>query len=224
MKTHLQENSGTQNVLQLTINGQQFEWPHEFATGLELKTLASIPTETELFLSVQRPWEDEPISNTDRVNLARPEIEHFYIKKKLLFTIEGNKFEWHKQYITGFDIRKLGTADADSVILLSIQRPWEDEVIADDTRVDLARPGIENFHFRKKGEGILVGIEINDVSYKVKRGKYTVAEIKKIGNLPLEYELEEVIQGKLTPLKDDATVLIKGCEIFFGHVRDGSSS
>ena len=107
MKTHLQNNGGAENSLQLTINGQQFEWPHEFIHGLELKKLASIPMDNELFLSVKHPWEDELISNDDKVNLARPEIEHFYCKKKLEFTIDENTYEWFKQYISGYDLRKL---------------------------------------------------------------------------------------------------------------------
>lgn len=217
-------NHGEHPLLPLIINGQAFEWKEQYVTGKELKEMAGIPFPTELFLSIKRPWEDELIENDKRVDLARPEIEHFYCKKKLEFFINETKHEWFKQYITGFDLRKIAVATEADKILLAIERPWEDEVIEDETQVDLARPGIERFIIKKHDEDLNVTIEINEVRYPVKRGKYTVSEIKKIGGLPQTYVLEELINGKLTPLADDATVLIKGCEIFFGHVRDGSSS
>lgn len=142
----------------------------------------------------------------------------------LHFMIETTQYEWEHQYITGAEIRQLGHIPADSEILLAIEKPWEDEVIEDDTKVDLARPGIERFNFRKRGEGVMVEISINDKPYKVKRGKYTVSQLKDIGKVPQADELEELIDGKLTPLKDAVDVIIKGGEQFFSHKRDGSSS
>jgi len=53
---------------------------------------------------------------------------------------------------------------------------------------------------------------------------HSVAELKKIAGVLLADELEEIIDGVLKPLKDDGTVLIKGCEIFISHKRDGTSS
>lgn len=142
----------------------------------------------------------------------------------LLLIIEGKEYKWNNQYISGAEIKNLGNLQADCKILLAIARPWEDEVIENETEVDLARPGIENFHIYKPEEGVVVIIHINDVEYKVKRGKYSVADLKKIAKVPNIDELDELINKKLTPLKEDQIVLIKGCEQFFSHVRDGSSS
>ena len=69
-----------------------------------------------------------------------------------------------------------------------------------------------------------VAIHINGKVIKITKGNHSVSEIKTIGEVPVLHELEEVIQGKLSPLADDAIVLIKGGEKFFSHVRDGSSS
>lgn len=211
-------------VLILIIEGKKFEWHKQYITGAELKQLAGISTDIELYLSLCEPWEDELVSETEPVDLARPGIEEFYVKQKLKFFIEGTPYEWKRQFITGSKVRKLGNVSNDDEIFLAIQRPWEDELVSDDTVVDLARPGIERFNICKCGEGKVVEIEVNGISYELKRGKYTVAEIKIIGKVPIGYELDELIKGKLTPLVDQATVLIKGCEQFFSHVRDGSSS
>lgn len=142
----------------------------------------------------------------------------------LELVINGVKFEWKEQYILGAQVRKLGNIPKGDIIYLDIEKPWEDEVITDETKIDLARGGIEQFFSHKQEEPRLVEIKINDKPYKITRGKHSVAEIKKIGGIPANHELDELINGKLTPLANDSFVLIKGCEQFFGHVKDGSSS
>jgi hypothetical protein len=51
-----------------------------------------------------------------------------------------------------------------------------------------------------------------------------VAQLKKIGNVKASDEMDELKGHNLTPLDDEATVVIKGGEQFIAHVRDGSSS
>lgn len=140
----------------------------------------------------------------------------------LQLVIQGTKHNWHEQYITGAQIRELGNIPKESEIFMAIEKPWSDERIMDDTRVDLARPGVE--HFYTKTEPHLVEIRVNNVAYKVHRGDYPVGEIKSMGKVPLAYELEQLIDDKFTPLEDTGTVVIKGCEEFIGHVKDGCSS
>ena len=69
-----------------------------------------------------------------------------------------------------------------------------------------------------------VKIQINGVSKLIHRGRRTVVEIKKLGDVPLADELEQLIDGKLTPLPDDGAVTIKGGEVFVSHVRSGGSA
>lgn len=69
-----------------------------------------------------------------------------------------------------------------------------------------------------------VHITINGVSKLIHRGRRTVVEIKTVGGVALADELEQVIDGKLTPLPDESSVTIKGGEVFMSHVRSGGSS
>jgi hypothetical protein len=69
-----------------------------------------------------------------------------------------------------------------------------------------------------------VEITVDGVKHKVAAGKTSVAEIKRIGNVPLADELVQNIACKLTPLADDATVCIVGGEEFVSHPRCGASS
>jgi hypothetical protein len=73
-------------------------------------------------------------------------------------------------------------------------------------------------------KGPYVTITINNTPREIHRGRATVAEIKVLGGVPVTDELEEVVQGKLTPLPDDGAVTIKGGEVFISHPRDSGSS
>jgi hypothetical protein len=80
--------------------------------------------------------------------------------KTLELVINGTKHEWHEQYITGATVKKIGGIDAGETLFLDIESPWEDELILNETRVDLARPGIESFISKHKNhDTILLTIE-----------------------------------------------------------------
>ena len=79
----------------------------------------------------------------------------------LHLTINDKKYDWHQQYITGAEIRKLGNIPKEDEIFLKIEDPWDNEFIKDDTREDLARPGIEHFFSKKRGEHHIFTIIVN---------------------------------------------------------------
>lgn len=143
-------------------------------------------------------------------------------KHVLKFVIDDKHHEWHEQYITGKQIRELGSIPADCDLFMAVPKPWDAERITNEEKVDLARPGIEHFYHRKKHEE--VPIFINEVRYEVKRGNHTVTSLKTLAGIPLANELQELVDGKLKPLDDNGTVHIKGCEKFFSTVRKGQSS
>ena len=145
--------------VELIIEGRPYKWAEQYITGEQLKRLANLPLTSELYLAISEPWKDELIQNADKVDLARPAIEQFFIKQALKYTIDGKEFETSKQYISGKEIRKQGRIPVGSLIFLSIKGPWEDELIKDETLVDLARPGIE--HFFSKEEKIDIILIVN---------------------------------------------------------------
>lgn len=148
--------TGGSHVLKLTIEGKQFEWSEQYITGAQLKHLAGLAPDSELYLSLVDPWDDELISNDEKVDLAREGIEAFYVRKPLKFLIDNKQFEWKSQYIIGKQVRRLGQIPADAEIYLEIAGPHQDELITDETVVDLARPGIEHFVTVEKQVAIIV--------------------------------------------------------------------
>src|SRR5437762_10149354 len=86
-----------------------------------------------------------------------------------------------------------------------------------DTRT--AVPGAASEHAEN-----VVTITINDVPKTIHRGNQKVEDLKKLGGVPLADELEQLINGKLTPLTDDGRVTVKGEEVFVSHPKDSGSS
>jgi hypothetical protein len=136
--------------LKFVIEGKEYQTFDQYKTGADLKQLAGIPLETELFLSISKPYQDELIENEKQVNLARPETEYFFVKKKLQFFINGESFTWYKQYIRGLQIRELGKISPENDIFLDLKDGWQDDQILDDEVVDLARPGKEKFFSKSR--------------------------------------------------------------------------
>lgn len=131
--------------LNFLIDGEEFSTTKQYITGKELKDKKGIPYSTDLYLAVVRPYKDELIENDTKVNLARPDIEQFFVKRKLEYTINGKDFISYKQFLTGTEIRTIGNIPDSHVIYLDNPDEWEDDLIGDTEFVDLAREGKEKF-------------------------------------------------------------------------------
>lgn len=127
------------------IDGKQFETFEQFITGAVLKNMAGIPLNVKLYLKVQEGYQPDLIENDETVDLARTDIEHFYVEEKLNFTINGEPFFSYEQYISAEKLRALGKIPLEDDLFQKVPEPWEDELIVAGRKVDLALPGKENF-------------------------------------------------------------------------------
>ena len=92
---------------------------------------------------------------------------------ELDLVVNDRPFKWPKQFITGAEVRQLGDIGPGPALFLVIPEPWEDELILDETRVDLARPGRERFISREKHERKII------LTIETTRGKWENAEFNK---------------------------------------------
>ena len=162
------------------IEGKQFETFEQYLLGAALKKMAGIPLEVALYLAVQSGYDPELIGNDTKVDLARTDIEHFFVKDKLKFTINGAPFISYQQYIKGSKIRELGNIPECDEIYLKNTPPWEDELIKDDEDVDLARPGKENFISKEKPFEVIIYVNGRKEPWKEKTISYDqVVELAK---------------------------------------------
>ncbi len=138
------------------IDGRQFETFERFITGAALKKLAGIPIHIKLYLKVQEGYQPDLIENDETVDLARTDVEHFYVEEKLKFTINGEPFFSYEQYISSEQLRVLGKIPQEDDLFQKVPEPWEDELIVGDRKIDLALPGKENFISKPFDVSILV--------------------------------------------------------------------
>ncbi len=70
----------------------------------------------------------------------------------------------------------------------------------------------------------LVFITINRVRYDIPRGQLAVTSLKDWAEILAADELDQIIHGKFEPVADDATLEIKGGEVFISRPREAGSS
>lgn len=69
-----------------------------------------------------------------------------------------------------------------------------------------------------------VKIDVDNHPKHVAAGDYLVSTFKELVGVPADKDLDQVIDGNLTTLLDDANLTVRGGEVFFSHVRRGGSS
>jgi len=201
--------------LKFVIEGKKYETFDQYKTGAELKQLADIPLETELFLSISKPYKDELIENDARVNLARPEMEYFFVKKKLHFTINGVQYIWYKQFIRGIQIRELGKISFEDELYLDLPDGWKDDFIEDDEAIDLARPGVEHFISRPKIDGVI--IFVNQSPKKYDKPKISFEEVVRLANESYDPNRGYTVKYSDGPKENPNGLMSKGTEVFVKH-------
>ncbi len=201
--------------LKFVIEGKEYETCEQYMTGAELKQLAGIPLETELFLSISKPYNDELIENDTRVNLARPETEYFFVKKKLHFTINGVQYTWYKQFIRGTQIRELGNITREDELYLDLPDGWKDDFIEDDEIVDLARPGVEHFVIRPKIHG--VEIIVNQSKKKYDKTKISFDEVVRLAMGSYDPNRGYTVKYSEGPKENPKGLMSKGTEVYVKH-------
>jgi len=143
----------------LLIEGKLYQWEHARVSGAQLRDLANLNPNVEVYMAVCPPGKDELVQNTDVVDLGRGDIESFYVKQPLFYTLNGVSYKSDRQFIRGRQLRHEGQVPADQHIYLINKGPWEDELILDEDWVDLARPGTE--HFVSRPEKVDIALIVN---------------------------------------------------------------
>jgi len=134
----------------LTINGHKYEWNRQYIKGFEIRKLGNIKSEDDIFLSIVHPWQDELIQDDEEVDLARPEIEHFFSKEKhkknYVIIIDRRNYTVEKECMSGREILALaGKQPAERFLLDERFNGGKSEHIQYDQVVCFSKPGIEKF-------------------------------------------------------------------------------
>ena len=199
---------------EIVIEGKPFLWPEEYITGAEVKGLARLPMDSELFLSVEPPFKDELVANGDKVNVARMELEHFYIKKKLDYSINGQPFESFSQFISGKQLRRQGGIAPDDQVFLFIPGPWQDELIKDDEFVNLAREGRERFYSIHQLKEFIIIVRGREQVWKEKTISYSQVVELAFGKLAYNPDKVYTVSYKHGPHENPEGTMVDGDDVF----------
>ncbi len=111
-------------------------------------------------------------------------IENSGKESTLKLVVNKKNYDWYHEYITGAEIRKIAGISNDSKIYLKIVDPWDDELILDDTKVNLARPGIEDFYTTEK-----LKFTVNEKSFEWADQFITGKQIREIAGIDSDDEI-----------------------------------
>lgn len=88
-------------VYRFKVDGQQFESVNQIITGLELRQLAGLTADTELYVDVPHGWQDHFVSCDDQVDLGKPGIEKFItLRKKTVIFVNGTPHDYKKEKVS----------------------------------------------------------------------------------------------------------------------------
>lgn len=198
-------------TLKFVFEGRTFDSHDQYLTEDQIREIANIKDRAgDLFMEVCDPWKDELVKDHEPVDLARPGIEQFYIRKPLPYTINSVQFESNSQYIRGKRIRHQGGIPPDHEIYLQIEAPWENELIEDDTWVNLARPGRENFI--SKAVTVDIVLLVNSRPKPWKKRKITFEEVVALhyGSYDLNPQISYSVTYKNGPKENPEGIMSAG--------------
>lgn len=105
-------------------------------------------------------------------------------RPSLELIIEGKKFEWFEQFITGKQLKELRGLPLDCELFLDIVEPWKDDAILNDETVDLARPGIEQFYIKQK-----LKYSIDGKNFETDKQYIKGSQIRRQGNIAADFQI-----------------------------------
>ena len=83
------------------VDGQQFKSMNQVITGLELRELAGLTANTELYVDVPHGWQDHFVSCDDQVDLGKPGTEKFItLRKKIVIFVNGTPHDYKKEKVS----------------------------------------------------------------------------------------------------------------------------
>lgn len=76
----------------------------------------------------------------------------------------------------------------------------------------------------KEGDKRTVVVQLNGAAKEIRAGHYKGSHLKRLLGVPLEHELDLVVNGEFRPVTNDDHIEVRGGEVFVSHCGQGASS
>ncbi|MEY2878095.1 MAG: hypothetical protein RLZZ15_475 [Verrucomicrobiota bacterium] len=205
--------------------------PRQQISEAIVRAQASVPADRVIIRDQNSP-SDQAIGDHAPVDLAQGNV--FYtvercdappaapcnLPPKLAFSVDDKVEEVLTGTQTGQSLFDLFALPAGRTLFRDYESP-NDHAVSLTESVQFAEGPV----FYTRGATVdEVEITIDRTPHKVKAGNYSVADLKRIGGVPATLQLDQIVNGVITPLPETATVCVEGGEVFISHPRDACSS
>lgn len=136
--------------------------------------------------------------------------------KSLKLKIDNRVYDWHEQYITGAELKQLGNIPTEELLFLAIKKPWEDELIENDTNVNLARPSIEHFYSKKEDDSLpfIILVNTRDKEWNKRKIKYEEVVLLAFPNDNGNSNITYTVTYSDGPKQNPEGSMVKGQKVF----------
>ncbi len=213
----------------ITLNGSEFGVNDRLVKGRDLLELAGLNPVDEHVLFFREPdGMVEDINLGEDVDLSAPGKEEFLAFKadRLFFlVIDGRRFPWGSDTVTGKELRSLGRV-ADAKDLYFDPKGGRDDLVELDEAVSLKGKEVEHFYTVDRPTGpVPVTVELNGEKVEILSGDYTTETLKEALGVPADWDIDIVDKlGSFRTLKPGEPIKVIAKLKFVSHVRQGGSS
>ena len=132
------------------------------------------------------------------------------------FKVDGLHFSIKQQFVTGLEIRQLAGLPADTKLYLDMPHGWQDHYVSPDDKIDLAKPGIENFITLKHKVVIIV----NGTPYEYSESKVSFEKIVEMAHIPAQNTTGYIVKYNHGPHQNPRGTMSPGTEVFVTNKMD----
>lgn len=90
-----------QKTYHFKVDGKNYKSSNQIVSGLDIRQLAGLPADTELYVDVPHGWQDHFVSCDDLIDLGKPGVEKFItLNKKTVIFVNGTPYEYNKEKVS----------------------------------------------------------------------------------------------------------------------------
>lgn len=198
----------------LVIEAKEYKWPNQYINRAEILQLAHLSSGSELYLAVQEPWNDELVTDTSKINLGREGIEYFYVKRNLCLTLNGERHEWTREFINRVQLVRLGDLNSEDELFLKIAPPGKDELITENSKINLAIKGVEHFYSKETDKEVIIIVNGTPKKWDKKVISFKEVVILAYGNYIDRPTMVYTVAYEDGPKQNPEGSMVKGNEVF----------
>lgn len=135
-------------------------------------------------------------------------------KQKLL--VNNKQYEWDLQFITGIEIRQLANISLEKDLYLD-KGGKDDQLITDDFKVDLSKPGVEKVATKQKPEKVIIIVNGRNKPWPKRSIMFEEVVILAFGTYDKNPDIVYTVTYDMGPKENPEGTMVPGDTVFVKH-------